>query len=56
VAEKKFPVGPVPSATLGKGFVDGLLAFAESFGLSAKHGFPVVTGTGFTIEMFQGRS
>jgi hypothetical protein len=30
VAEKKFPAGRVPSATLGKGVADGLLAFAES--------------------------
>jgi hypothetical protein len=36
MAEKKFPVGPVPRATLGKGF-------AESFGPSAKPGFPVVS-------------
>jgi hypothetical protein len=42
VAEKKFPVGPVPSATLGKDVADGLLAFAESLRLSAKPGFPVV--------------
>jgi hypothetical protein len=32
----------VLSATVGKAFVDGLLAFAESFRLSAKPGFPVV--------------
>jgi hypothetical protein len=43
VAEKKFPVGPLLSATLGKGFAEGLVAFAESFRLSAKPGFPVVT-------------
>jgi hypothetical protein len=42
VVEKKFSVRPVLSATVGKAFVDGLLAFAESFRLSAKPGFPVV--------------
>jgi hypothetical protein len=42
VAEKKFSVRPVPSATVGKAFADGLLAFAESFWLSAKPGFLVV--------------
>jgi hypothetical protein len=39
---KKFSVSPVPSATVGKAFADGLLAFAESFRLSAKPGFLVV--------------
>jgi hypothetical protein len=43
VAEKKFSVRPVPSATVGKAFADGLLAFAESFRLSAMTEFPVVT-------------
>jgi hypothetical protein len=43
MVEKKFSVGPVPSATVGKAYADGLLAFAESFRLSAKPGFPVVT-------------
>jgi hypothetical protein len=33
VAEEKFPVGPVPSATLGKGVADGLLAFTKSLRL-----------------------
>jgi hypothetical protein len=42
VAEKKFSVSPVPSATVGKAFANGLIAFAESFRLSAKPGFPVV--------------
>jgi hypothetical protein len=48
VAEKKFPMSPVPSATVGKAFVDDLIAFAESFRLSAKPGFPVVQGAGPT--------
>jgi hypothetical protein len=39
---KKLSVSPVPSATIGKGFSDGLITFAESFRLSAKPGFPVV--------------
>jgi hypothetical protein len=39
---KKFSVSPVPSATVSKAFADGLLAFAESFRLSAKPGFLVV--------------
>jgi hypothetical protein len=34
VAEKKFSMGPVPSATVGKACADGLLAFSESFSLS----------------------
>jgi hypothetical protein len=34
VAEKKFSMGPVPSATIGKACADGLLAFSESFSLS----------------------
>jgi hypothetical protein len=42
--DKKFSVRPVPSATVGKAFADGLIAFAESFRLSAKPGFPVVIG------------
>jgi hypothetical protein len=42
VAEKKFPVGPLPSATLGKGVTECLRPFAESFRLSAKPEFPVV--------------
>jgi hypothetical protein len=42
---KKFSVRPVPSATVGKAFADGLLAFAESFRFSAKPGFPVVQGS-----------
>jgi hypothetical protein len=40
---KKFSVRPVPSATVGKAVADGLLAFVESFWLSAKPGFLVVT-------------
>jgi hypothetical protein len=36
VAEKKFSVRPVPSATVGKAIADSLLSFAESFRLSAK--------------------
>jgi hypothetical protein len=40
---EKFPVGPLLSASLGKGFAKGLVAFAESFRLSANPGFPVVT-------------
>jgi hypothetical protein len=43
VAEKKFSVSPVPSATVGKAFADDLIAFAENFRLSAKPGFPVVS-------------
>jgi hypothetical protein len=43
VTEKNFSVRPVPSATVGKAVVDGLLAFAESLRLSAKTGFPVVS-------------
>jgi hypothetical protein len=35
VAEKKFPGGPL-------GFAEGVMAFAESFRLSAKPEFPVV--------------
>jgi hypothetical protein len=31
VAEKKLSVSPVPSATVGKAFADGLIAFDESF-------------------------
>jgi hypothetical protein len=42
VAEKKFPVGPVMSATLGKGVAECLRPFAESFRLSAKPEFRVV--------------
>jgi hypothetical protein len=42
VAEKKFPVGPLPSATLGKGVAECLMPFAESFRPLAKPGFPVV--------------
>jgi hypothetical protein len=41
-------MGPVPSVTLGKAFVDCLLAFAESFRLSAKPGFLVVSIHGVT--------
>jgi hypothetical protein len=40
---KKFSVGPVPSATVGKAVAYGFLAFVESFRLSAKPGFPVVS-------------
>jgi hypothetical protein len=43
---KKISVSPVPSATVGKAFADDLIAFAESFRLSAKHGFLVVQGAG----------
>jgi hypothetical protein len=39
---EKFSVISVPSATVGKSFADGLIAFAESFRLSAKPRFPVV--------------
>jgi hypothetical protein len=39
---KKFSVSSVPSAAVGKAFADGLIAFAESFRLSAKPRFPVV--------------
>jgi hypothetical protein len=48
VAEKKYPVGPLPSATLGKGVAECLMPFAESFRPSAKPGFPVV-------EAFEGK-
>jgi hypothetical protein len=41
-SRKKFSVSPVPSTTVGNAFADGLLAFAESFRLSAKPGFPIV--------------
>jgi hypothetical protein len=40
---KKFSVRAVPSATVGKAVAEGLLAFAESFRLSAKAGFPLVS-------------
>jgi hypothetical protein len=42
VAEKKFPVGPLPRATLGKDIAECLMSFAESFRPSVKPGFPVV--------------
>jgi hypothetical protein len=42
VAKKKFPVGHVARATLGKGFAECLMPFAESLRPSAKPGFPVV--------------
>jgi hypothetical protein len=42
VAEKKFSVSPVPSATVGKGFADGFIACAERFRLSANPRFLVV--------------
>jgi hypothetical protein len=35
VAEKKFSMSPVPSATISKGFADGFIACAERFRLSA---------------------
>jgi hypothetical protein len=44
VVEKKFPVGPLLSATLGKGVAECLMPFAESFMPSAKAGFLVVNG------------
>jgi hypothetical protein len=42
VAEKKFSVSPVPSATVGKGFADGFIACAERFRLSANPRFLAV--------------
>jgi hypothetical protein len=50
--EKKFSVSPVPSATVGKAFADGLIAFAESFRLSAKPGFPFLLNFGYFIYFF----
>jgi hypothetical protein len=43
VTEKKFLIGSLPSATLGKGVAECLRPFAESFRLSAKPEFPVVS-------------
>jgi hypothetical protein len=48
VAEKKFPVGPLPRTTIGKDVAKFLWPFAESFRPSAKPGFPVV-------EAFEGK-
>jgi hypothetical protein len=52
VAEKKFSVSPVPSATIGKAFADGFIAFAKSFRLSAKPGFPVVSVGSLFFPLF----
>jgi hypothetical protein len=42
MAKKKFSVGSLPSVTLGKGFAECLMPFAESLRPSAKPGFPAV--------------
>jgi hypothetical protein len=47
--EKKFSVSPVPRATVGKAFADGLIACAERIRLSAKPRFPVV----YTITQYK---
>jgi hypothetical protein len=52
VAEKKFLVGSLPSATLGKGVAECLRPFAESFRLSAKPEFPVVSGINLQVISF----
>jgi hypothetical protein len=39
VAEKKFSVSPVPSATVGKAFADSFIDCAERFRLSANPDF-----------------
>jgi hypothetical protein len=41
-ADENAPESSLPSATLGKGFVEGRTAFAECLGHSAKNLSPVV--------------